>query len=912
MIAIVIWWIIAQVLGWVTLPIAMRFFRWLPERGYAFSKPLGLLLVSYIVWLGASTGFLRNDLSGILFAILLVTAVSAWLLFRRSGEESLAAELTRFLRQNRRLVITVELLFLVALAAWAGLRAYAPYKIEPTGGEKFMEIAFLNATLNSPQFPPLDPWLSGFGISYYYFGYVMMAIVTRLSAVAPGVGFDLYDALLFAFTLLGAFGVVYNLVKVCTPHAGTGPHAVGAGLRPAPPGTRAGDGQPIAAGLLGAMLVGVMGNLSGLLESLHAKGILGERFWQWIDVPGLASAPVINSWYPGQIFLWWWRGSRILSDKDLLGQSVIFQPIDEFPFFSFLLGDNHPHVLALPFVLLCIGLALNLLLRQLSLTPKGNVLGEVSPSPSGDGRGEGRRWWNPPAFSLDGDWALFIFSALLIGSLGFLNTWDMPIYLVLVVLAYGLGEAVRRGRVEGRLLLRTLVLAIGLGMASILLYLFFYISFGSQARGILPYLLPPTRLPQYLVMFGPFNFVLVSFLVAYTVSRRGLRLALRWWLRILLICVGVFVLVLLLSSAVAAVAQDPTGATPNPVLQQIFAGLALGDGIPASVMARLRDPWLLILLSGMLAAAVTGALLNLNPRSVPQPGAQAKRDAEKDASSTAGDPQAEAISSPSEAGRGEVDASALFAFLLIFAGIGLTLLVEFVYLHDSFGARMNTVFKFYYQGWVMLACASAFGLWWLGAHLRKPLVRTLVLAGALIAIAAGMLYPGMAIPSRADGFSAEPNLDGASSIAHSRPDDWAAIEWLRQNAVTTDGSVPVILEAPGRSYDYEGRISAFTGYPAVLGWAVHESQWRGNYDEQGKREPDIVTIYTTHDGQVMLDLLRQWQVDYLILGSPELGYIQEVCAQTGQSCTLGTAVRKFDQLLTPVFSQGEVTIYAVP
>ncbi len=146
-------------------------------------------------------------------------------------------------------------------------------------------------------------------------------------------------------------------------------------------------------------------------------------------------------------------------------------------------------------------------------------------------------------------------------------------------------------------------------------------------------------------------------------------------------------------------------------------------------------------------------------------------------------------------------ASELFAMLLIFAGIGLTLLVEFVFLHDSFSARMNTIFKFYYQGWVMMGLASAFALWWLGTRLKTPIGRTLVLAGAIIVIGAGMIYPLMAIPTRAGEFSGEPNLDGASGIAQAHPDDWAAIEWLRQNAIEGDGSVPVILEAPGRSYD---------------------------------------------------------------------------------------------------------------
>ena len=45
-----------------------------------------------------------------------------------------------------------------------------------------------------------------------------MALVTRLSGVPSTIGFDLYDALLFALTVVGAFGVVYNLVASrCRP-----------------------------------------------------------------------------------------------------------------------------------------------------------------------------------------------------------------------------------------------------------------------------------------------------------------------------------------------------------------------------------------------------------------------------------------------------------------------------------------------------------------------------------------------------------------------------------------------------------------------------------------------------------------------------------------------------------------------
>ena len=880
MIQILVWWLIMQVLGWLAFPTAMRIFRWLPDRGYTFSKSLGLLLISFVLWIGASTDLLSNNQGGILFPILLLAAISAWFYF--SGKGNLLPDIRTYLREKWKLVLTVEILFTLALVGWAILRAYAPYKIEPTGGEKFMEIAFQNGILRSEHFPPLDAWLSGFAISYYYFGYVMMALLTRLSGAVPGVGFDLYDALLFALTLIGSFGIVYNLVaftlKVRHKEGGA-----------APP-----QGPALAAGVLGGLFVTVMGNLEGVLEALHAKGVLPASFWSWIDVPGLANAQVVNSWYPGDVFMWWWRASRVLADKTFTGLNIGVQPIDEFPFFSFLLGDNHPHVLALPFVLLAIALALNLLLRQMGQKQTTATV-EAGAEPISQ-----RHWWNPVAFALDNDWLLFIFSALILGALGFLNTWDLPIYLGLVVLAYGLGSVMVKRHVDWEVIIRSTIFGVGLGILSGLLYVFFYLSFSSQAAGILPYVFPPTRLPQYLIMFGTFIFLMASFLLVYLnkqskLKRGALKSALAWWWRILLICIGFYVVILLLIALVLSLQKLIPDSTLVTTIQSVLGGISLSQAFRDSVSSRLRDPWLLLMVSAMLALVMANvaSLLRRN--------------------STSEDEQSEA--NPSLYSNG----SDLFVFLLIFTGLALSLIVEFIYLRDSFGVRMNTVFKFYYQAWVMLGCASAYAVWWLLDRLERPASRFLFILGAVLLIGLGLVYPIMAIPSRAAGFTGPANLDGSSTVANSNPDDWAAIQWLDANAQqgVPAGSVPVILEAPsvpptGGSYTYNGRISAFTGFPSVLGWAVHESQWRGNYDEQGKREPDIATIYTTSDGQTALDLLHKWNVSYVILGNPELNYIQNLCSQPERGCTMSTALRKFDRVLQPVFSSGQVTIYKVP
>jgi YYY domain-containing protein len=880
MIQILVWWLLMQILGWLALPTAMRIFRWLPDRGYSFSKALGLLLVSYFLWVGASTGLLNNDMGGILFSFLLVAAISAWFYIRSKG--TIIPDIRSFLRDKWKLVVTVEVLFTLALVGWALLRAFAPFKIEPSGGEKFMETAFQNAILRSEHFPPLDPWLSGFGISYYYFGYVMITLLTHLSGAVSGVAFDLYDSLLFALTLIGSFGVVYNLVAFTLKARQKEGEA-------APPA-----GPPLVAGVLSGLLVTVMGNLEGVLESLHARGVLAGSFWAWIDIPGLAQSPVVQSWYPGNVFLWWWRASRVLSDKNFLGQNMGVQPIDEFPFFSFLLGDNHPHVLALPFVLLAIGLAFNLLLRQISR--KQNIaVEEASSEPL-----PRRSWWNPVAFAFDNDWLLFVFSALILGALGFLNTWDLPIYLGLVVLAYGLGLVLVKGRLDRETIYRSVILGLGLGILSGLLYIFFYLSFSSQAAGVLPYVFPPTRLPQYLVMFGTFIFLLACFLVISLSKQREergrlLKSAFTWWWRILLICIGLYLVIMLLIALVLYVQQLLPGCTLAATIQSVLGGISLSQAFGASVSARLRDPWLMILISALLALVIAnvGGLLR-------------KRSASEDTQSEANTPLP-AISTDT------------FVYLLIFTGLALTLVVEFLYLRDSFGVRMNTVFKFYYQAWVMLGCASAYGIWWLLDRLEKSLSRVLFVSGASLFIGLGLVYTVMAIPSRAGDFTGAANLDGASSIARDNPDDWAAIQWLDANAEQglPAGSVPVLLEAPsvppwGGSYTYEGRISAFSGFPTVLGWAVHESQWRGSYDEQSRREPDIATIYTTSDGQTTLALLHKWNVSFVILGAPELTYIQHVCSQSGSSCSTSSALKKFDMLLQPMFRQGQVTIYKVP
>ena len=315
---------------------------------------------------GRYFALLPNTFGGAVVALIVVVGASWWLGrdgWRRDADG--VRPLAAWLKANRWLVLTTELLFLFVLVGWVAIRAYNP---DIAGTEKPMEFAFVNGILRSPLFPPQDPWLSGYGISYYYFGYVMLAALVNLTGVDPAIAFNLGVALWYALVMIGAFGVVYDLVRLAgirdqepgTRDQGTRDDALQYGSRNTQYAFRYTDtpARGIRYGLLGALFVGFLGNLEGLVELAYHKSLVPLQWLQWLDIKQLTDNPPSGNLTGG--FWWWWHASRVIHDKDLLGNSI--EVIDEFPFFSFLLGDMHPHVLALPFAILAVALALNLLL----------------------------------------------------------------------------------------------------------------------------------------------------------------------------------------------------------------------------------------------------------------------------------------------------------------------------------------------------------------------------------------------------------------------------------------------------------------------------------------------------------------------------------------------------------------------
>ncbi|MFV9504796.1 MAG: DUF2298 domain-containing protein [Oscillochloridaceae bacterium umkhey_bin13] len=319
-----LWLLNLQLIGLAAFALLFRLLPHLPDRGYSLAKLLGLLIVAYLAWLSGSLGnghglpgaggqagvgwgsfplaFSPATLWLITLPLLALGAWAAW-------HERVA--LRSFGRERPAAIIGAEVVFLGFLIIGLSLRLLNPDLWHPArGGEKPMDFAFLNAVLQSAAFPPYDPWHAGGHINYYYFGFVLVGALTHLSGVVPSMAYNLAVATIMALTALGAWGVVYNLLAAAGPTRDQ---------------TR--EQRAIIAGGLAPALMLLLGNLAQALWFLN--GYAAEQ------------AP------KGRPEWAYWDATRLVPGT-----------VNEFPFFTFLFGDLHAHMLVMPLSLAILGLAL--------------------------------------------------------------------------------------------------------------------------------------------------------------------------------------------------------------------------------------------------------------------------------------------------------------------------------------------------------------------------------------------------------------------------------------------------------------------------------------------------------------------------------------------------------------------------
>src|SRR3990170_4081943 len=187
----IVWWLTIELIGALAFPMIFLLLRFLPDRGYAFSKIVGLLLVSYLLWLGASVHLIPNERWSIILVLALMSVSSSVLLWRNRHE------IADFMRRQWTLVAFNELLFTAAFAVALLLRAQT---FDLLTGERPSDLAFINALSRADYFPPEDPWLAGHAVNYYYFGHLTVASLTKLTSIPSHFTFNLALALFAALS----------------------------------------------------------------------------------------------------------------------------------------------------------------------------------------------------------------------------------------------------------------------------------------------------------------------------------------------------------------------------------------------------------------------------------------------------------------------------------------------------------------------------------------------------------------------------------------------------------------------------------------------------------------------------------------------------------------------------------------
>jgi len=763
------WLLTIELLGLAALPLAMFLFRGLPDRGYGLSKILGLGLIGFLnFWLGSVSGLGNQPL--LLWILALALCGGGAALYWR-GWATLPADRRGFLLTAG----IEEALFLLAFAGWALVRAHNP---DIYGTEKPMDFMLMQVSGISHHFPPPDAWLSGHTVNYYYLGYLIFATLGNLSGVDARYGFNLANVAIFALGCVGAYSLTLALVK------------------------------SRAWALAGSVALMLAGDLDGLAQAIAQ---IGNGTFKLSGLNLFCSTRIIDSPHTGDFT----PGSPI--------NCVPYRTITEFPIFSVIWNDLHPHLMALPFALLAVGVAFAALLDREERTDR------------------------LPATVL----RLTLF-AIIVGALFPINSWDYPTYLLLALAALFIAS-----HRDGTLTTRRAASIAAILPGSLVAYLPYYLTVHSYSKGI-GLQASPSDVGQVLTVIGP-----------------------------LLIPVALYAVWRAVHAALAMGSEDSGGRALPDWLYTAPPGwgyFAIGFAVLALVALPFRTDVLLLAIVALAAYALMSRMRLESPES-------------------------------------------LLGLGLAAGGALLLLISDYVYLQDIFAGgdsyRMNTVFKLYYQAWILLSIGAVYAVATIWRALRRTRPRLAVAWALLAALLAGctLAYPIQGIASQGASQGGGSGFDGLAYLRGPAVDgpEYDAILWIRNN-LPVDA---VIAEAGGADAPASlsncneywvcsltqayNKVSALTARSTIVGWPFsHESLWRGGFVDPSanallnQRKLDVGTLYKTTDLAQAQALIRQYSVGYIYVGPVE------------RATYPAAGIAKFDRFLGRMYDKAGVIIFRVP
>tara|TARA_Y100000590_G_scaffold468315_1_gene650639 strand:+ start:4976 stop:7306 length:2331 start_codon:yes stop_codon:yes gene_type:complete len=770
----VIWLIVIELIGLASFPFCYYLLPFLRDRGYCVSKPIGILILGYFVWMLSVLNLLPSIQPTIIGLTIGFIGLSIFVSYKNRRELKL------FFNENLKVVIVTELVFMFFLLFWIIYKTYDP-NINHT--EQPMDFGFFNASIRSVYGHPQDPWLSGNSIDYYYFGYWILGTITEMVGMATEVAYNLSIALIAALSASCIFGLGVNLVSFNSNKSS----------------------NPYIAGAAGVVLLMMIGNLQVVLEFLRFNLIGSIEFWNWVSIQGLVTLPETagNLWRPTEHW-WWWHATRVINT--IQDGATIDYVIHEFPFFSFMLGDLHPHMVSIPFLLTFISFCWNYF-----RTPFKGI--------------------NSFPFI-----SSLVLGAFLFGSISFINMWELPVtfsifaIIVLIKIYIHTKKSVGVSHIKEIMIVPTMVI---LGS---LMFLPNLMNFTSQVEGIGVLDSNMTRFFHFILVWGVHLPIIVS-MVLYWFWKTDLD---HNWKR-----TGFIALL-----------------------------IALGPYFVWGVAAVWLNMSFADLFSQLMHVSFTIVMIGFSIYSLFW-----------------------------FAERKQPEYAKIFTLVLTVIPFMLLMGAELFYIDDSFSGgseRMNTVFKFYYQSWILFSIVAGISIYY-GRHIISKLFGVQRIFGELwkfacvILICSAFYYVPATLDTRTNSFQSSQTLNGLQFIAKTNRDEYEAIKFLQKDK---DASA-VLVEAPGGGYNDYGRISSSTGIPTLIGWIGHETQWRGTNDAFEARLIDVANIYTSPNLEITKAILSKYNVKYVYIGHREVGHFTE--EQLG----------KFGLFMDLVFNSGNVYIYQI-
>lgn len=298
------WYIMTFALGVVFYGITRKFFYSFLDQGYAFSRTVAILLLSYAVYVLGTLHIM--PFTEFTLALLLIAAFVIGSRMHQGAKAKIPLTI----------IIGEEILFVVMLFFWTFVRGQ-----EPTirGLEKFMDYGFIQSILRTEYFPALDMWYAKLPINYYYFGHLTAAVQIKLSGIPSSMGYNLVLATIFAQSIVSTFSFVSSIV-----------HSFSSRIR-----------QSLLIGAIGTWIVNFGGNLHTIY--LFTTGYEPEKpvpFWE-----------ILSGYNPAKY--WYPNATRFIP-----------YTIHEFPSYSYVVADLHGHVFDILFVLLTLAILFVLFVKR--------------------------------------------------------------------------------------------------------------------------------------------------------------------------------------------------------------------------------------------------------------------------------------------------------------------------------------------------------------------------------------------------------------------------------------------------------------------------------------------------------------------------------------------------------------------